>query len=421
MPRFNTLDEWLQWQETLHPARIDLGLARIRRVAARMDLLAPRHAVVMVAGTNGKGSSVALFEAILLAAGYRVGAYSSPHLLRYNERIRCNGVAVDDAALCDAFREIDRQRQDETLSYFEFGTLAALAILEQSAPDIGLLEVGLGGRLDAVNIIDPDVALVTGIGIDHVQWLGKDRESIGREKAGIFRPERPAVCSDPAPPSSLAQSATALGAPWYCLNRDFNFVLDDAAWRWSGAGQQYAALPFPALAGAHQLENAAGVLMVLTLMRERFPVPRSAIARGLERVSLAGRCQRIPGSVEMILDVAHNPHGAARLVQTLQQTPPVGQTHVVLAMLEDKDVGGYAAALQPVADRWYLAGLNAARGLPAEVLRQRMAAAGIRGVADSYPDVGSACHRARQLAVNGDRIVVCGSFYTVAAAMECAV
>ncbi|MGD2055307.1 MAG: bifunctional tetrahydrofolate synthase/dihydrofolate synthase [Gammaproteobacteria bacterium] len=420
MPHFNSLDEWLQWQETLHPVRIDPGLPRIRRVAARMGLLAPRHTVVTVAGTNGKGSSVALLEAILLAEGYRVGAYSSPHLLRYNERIRCNGVAVDDAALCAVFDEIDRQR-DETLSYFEFGTLAALLILEQSAPDIGLLEVGLGGRLDAVNIIDPDIALVTGIGIDHVQWLGKDRESIGIEKAGIFRPGRPAVCSDPAPPSSLAQVAADLGAPWYCLKRHFDYTREDAAWHWFGADQHFEALPFPALAGAHQLENAAGVLMALTLLREQFPVPRSAIVRGLERVSLAGRCQRIPGAVEMILDVAHNPHGAACLVELLRRAPVAGQTHVVLAMLEDKDVGGYAAALQPVADRWYPAGLGAARGLPAEALRQRMAEAGIHDAIETYPDVGSACQRARQLAVPGDRIVVCGSFYTVAAAMECAV
>lgn len=419
MPRFKTLDEWLHWQETLHPVRIDLGLERIRRVAARMGLLSPGHAIITVAGTNGKGSSVALLESILQAAGYRVGAYTSPHLLRYNERIRINGAAVTDEMLCATFQEIDRQRNGITLSYFEFATLAALKILTVNAPDIGLLEVGLGGRLDAVNIIDPDIALVTAIGIDHVEWLGKDRDAIGREKAGIFRRGRPAVCSDPAPPPTLAETAETLGAQWYCLQRHFQFGVDGTSWHWSGAGQRYESLPFPALAGAHQLENAAGILMVLALLQERFPVTQSAIARGLERVTLAGRCQRIPGDMEVILDVAHNPDGAVRLAEVLSKETPAGQTHLILGMLDDKDAGGFTTALDPVVDRWYLAGLEVERGLPAGELRQRIAEPGTPGRVHCYPDARTAFRQARLAATAGDRIVVCGSFYTVAAVIGC--
>jgi dihydrofolate synthase/folylpolyglutamate synthase len=415
-PRFTTLPEWLHWQEGLHPKKIDLGLERVARVAERMHLLDARHAVVSVAGTNGKGSSVAMLEAIYLAAGYRVGSYTSPHLQRYNERVRLNAGEVTDEALCMAFQAVDEQREGETLSYFEFGTLAALYIFKLTRLDIVLLEVGLGGRLDAVNVVDPDIALVTAIGIDHVHWLGNDREAIGREKAGIFRPGRPAVCSDPYPPSSLAQVAEETGAEWYGLNQQFSYALHVNTWQWQGPGRSYRRLPLPSLPGRHQIENACGVMMVLELQQQRFPVSQAAINKGLSSTRLAARFEVIPGSVEMILDVAHNPHGARRLAETLGDRPCQGQTHCVLGVLDDKDAGGVVNALSGEIDHWYPVGLDAARGLSSEALSSQ-----IRGLLE--PDrlhpcktVGEAIRAARCNALDGDRIIVCGSFYTVAEA-----
>ncbi|MEA2094285.1 MAG: bifunctional tetrahydrofolate synthase/dihydrofolate synthase [Pseudomonadota bacterium] len=419
MPRFETLADWLYWQETLHPKKIDLGLERVAAVASRMGVLHPRHTVVTVGGTNGKGSSVAMLEAMLSVAGYRVGSYTSPHLLRYNERIRINGVEVDDETLCAAFQAVDERREGVSLSYFEFGTLAALQVLNNAALDIALLEVGLGGRLDAVNVIDPDIALVTSIGIDHTQWLGNDRESIGREKAGIFRQGRPAICADSAPPSSLAEAAGMIGAHWYGLKEQFHAVSGKDAWHWTGPGRRCDSLPFPALAGTHQLENASGVLMVLELLRERFPVSKAAIIAGLRSVTLPARCQVIPGPVETVLDVAHNPHGAARLAELLRNRPCKGLTRLVLGMLDDKDVSGFSAVLTPEVDHWYLAGLNIERGLTADALQQRMSESIAPDRMHRFPDVESACQQVHRVAMTGDRIIVCGSFYTVAAAMGC--
>ena len=417
MPRFKTLAEWLQWQETLHPLKIDLGLARVAGVAARMGALHPGRAVITVGGTNGKGSSVAMLEAILLAAGYRVGSYTSPHLLRYNERIRIDGKDIDDDSLCVAFQEVDDRRGETTLSYFEFGTLAALRLFTDASLDVALLEVGLGGRLDAVNIVDPDVAMVTSIGIDHVQWLGADREAIAQEKAGIFRHGRPAVGCEVAPPASLVQSARDIGAPWYGLGEQFTYVLSKDSWCWSGPSRRYGRLPLPALIGPHQLANAAGVLMALELLRERLPVGETAVCRGLESVALPGRCQITPGVVEIILYVAHNPHGASCLAEVLRLSPRKGRTHLVLGMLADKDVGGFVAELSSGVDRWYLAGLDNARGLSADELYQRLRGLVPEERVDRCADVRLACRRARDNAVEGDRIVVCGSFHTVAAAM----
>ena len=415
-PRFTTLPEWLDWQESLHPQKIDLGLERVARVAERMNLLDAGHAVVSVAGTNGKGSSVAMLEAVYLAAGYRVGSYTSPHLQRYNERVRVNAGEVTDEALCAAFQAIDEQRNGQTLSYFEFGTLAALYIFKQTTLDMVLLEVGLGGRLDAVNVVDPDIALVTAIGIDHVQWLGSDRETIGREKAGIFRARRPAVCSDPQPPASLGQVARETGAEWYCLNQHFSYALQADTWQWQGPERSYQRLPFPSLPGRHQIENASGVIMVLELQQQRFPVNQTAINRGLCATRLAARFQVIPGSVEMILDVAHNPDGARRLAEVLRARPCQGHSHCVLGMLDDKDAGGFVTALSGTIDHWYPVGLDATRGLSAEALCSQ-----IRGLLDTdrlYPSksVAEAIRMARGNARDGDRIIVCGSFHTVAEA-----
>jgi len=417
MPRFSTLPAWLAWQETLHPQKIDLGLPRVAAVAQRMGLLQPDYGVITVAGTNGKGSSVALLAAILEAAGYRVGAYTSPHLLRYNERIRICGQLASDTELCHAFDCVDQARGQETLSYFEFGTLAALYLFAVAKLDIALLEVGMGGRLDAVNIIDPDAALVTSIDIDHSAWLGSDRETIGREKAGIFRRGRPAICSDPEPPACLEQIAVALGARWFSLGREFSCLPAGDAWNWQGPDSSYRQLPPPALAGLQQFDNAAGVLMVLESLRDRFPVHRQAVEQGLRSVTLPGRFQILPGVVDVILDVAHNPASGRRLARTLEDVPGDGGTWLILGMLKDKDVAAFVESLVRMADHWCLASLGAERGLSAAELR-KMLPAGVNDVHD-FPNVAAACRYALSRAVAGDRVVVCGSFITVAEAMAC--
>jgi dihydrofolate synthase/folylpolyglutamate synthase len=417
MPRFNSLPAWLAWQETLHPQKIDLGLQRVAAVADRMGLLQPDYAVITVAGTNGKGSSVALLSAILGAAGYRTGSYTSPHLLRYNERISIAGHLASDAELCHAFECVDHARGQETLSYFEFGTLAALHLFAAADLDITLLEVGMGGRLDAVNIVDPDVALVTSIDIDHSAWLGTDREAIGREKAGIFRPGRPAICADPAPPASLEKTAAGLGASWFALGRQFSYNLSGTGWNWQGPDSSHRQLPPPALAGAQQFDNAAGVLMALDSLRERFPVSRQSIDTGLRSVTLAGRFQILPGQVEMILDVAHNPASGRRLAQMLGDYPTRGNTWLVIGMLKDKDVAAFMEPLEHRVDHWCLASLDLDRGLPAVELRQMLPVA--VNDAREFPNVAAACRYALAQAAAGDRIVVSGSFITVAEAMSC--
>ena len=410
--RFQTLAEWLAWQETLHPKAIDLGLERVRAVAQRMGLLAPRHAVVTVAGTNGKGSSVAMLESILARAGHRVGAYTSPHLWRYNERIRIDGRPVDDAGIVAAFTRIDAARGEVSLSYFEFGTLAALDLFQRADLDVAVLEVGLGGRLDAVNVLDTDCALVTGIGIDHVEWLGTDRESIGREKAGIFRAGRPAVCSDPQPPSSVAAVAAAVGARWFALGRHYGYRPGVGSWDWWGPDVELAGLPPPGLPGGFQLQNAAGVLMALRSLGERLPVTVQAIHDGLRETRVAGRFTVIPGAVETIFDVAHNPHAAAALAATLGERPCGGRTLAVCGMLVDKDAGGIAAALQPVVDHWFLGGLGGDRGQSAAALAARMSLP--ESQRTLCADVAAALAAARAVAVAGDRIAVFGSFHTIA-------
>jgi len=417
MPRFDSLPAWLAWQETLHPQKIDLGLERVAAVAGRMGLLQPDYAVITIAGTNGKGSSVALLAAILGAAGYRVGSYTSPHLLRYNERISISGQAAGDGELCSAFECVDQARGQETLSYFEFGTLAALHLFAAAELDIVLLEVGMGGRLDAVNIIDPDAALVTSIDIDHSAWLGPDREAIGREKAGIFRRDRPAICSDPAPPASLKTAAAGLGARWFSLGQEFSCAVSGSGWDWHGPDSSYRQLPAPALAGVQQFDNAAGVLMALASLRDRLPVPRHAVEQGLRSVTLPGRFQVLPGPVEMILDVAHNPASGRRLAQTLEVIPPAGCTWLVLGMLKDKDVTAFTESLVHSVDHWCLASLAVERGLPAAELR-KMLPAPVTGAHD-FPSVAAACRYACSHAAAGDRVVVCGSFITVAEAMAC--
>ena len=360
--RFNRLDKWLQWQESLHFTAIELGLERCRRVADNMGLLKPAYTVLSVAGTNGKGSSVTLMDQILRSADYKTGRYTSPHLLRYNERICVNGEEVSDDELCESFDRIDRARGDITLTYFEFGTLAALDLFRQHNVDIALLEVGLGGRLDAVNVLDADVALISSIDLDHQQWLGNNRESIGREKAGIFRNKAPAVCSDPNPPQSILDCAEALGTPLSIAGQDYSYTADKDSWTWQSNETTLNDLPRPMQYCDFQLQNAAGVLMVLDKIRHDYPVSEESIRQGLNNFRLSGRMQIIPGEIQKVLDVAHNRESVKALVDNLKLIPCVGKTHILTGMLNDKDHLEVFKLLNEVADSWSLVTLEQERG-----------------------------------------------------------
>ncbi|MEW6645599.1 MAG: bifunctional tetrahydrofolate synthase/dihydrofolate synthase [Pseudomonadota bacterium] len=416
--RFATLDAWLAWQETLHPSAIDLGLERVAAVLHRLHPAPPPFAVITVGGTNGKGSTVAMLDAILRAGGYRVGAYTSPHLLRYNERVRLDGNVVDDAALCTAFERIDQARGDISLTYFEFGTLAALDIFWQGGVDVAILEVGMGGRLDAVNVLDADVALVTTVDIDHAQWLGDTREAIAFEKAGIYRAGRPAVYGSVDVPHSLRQHAAAIGARLYCYGMDFGATPEGEGWRWWGGGQERHALPLPALRGRSQLQNAAGVLMALAAVAHRLPLDQAQIRAGLLAATLPGRFQIQPGEVVRILDVAHNPQAAAELAANLAAMPCAGRTLAVVGMLADKDMAGALGQLRDAIDHWYAAALQVPRGATTAQLTAALAAAGAGAErVTACGDVAAALAQAQAAARAGDRIVVFGSFYTVAEAL----
>ena len=412
--RFTSLKDWLVWQETLHPSSIDLSLERVRGVAERLRCRTPASVVISVAGTNGKGSSAAMLEAILLRAGYRVGCYTSPHLFRYNERLRLQGEQVSDTALCDSFERIDDARGGNTLTYFEFGTLAALDIMTGESLDVALLEVGLGGRLDAVNVVDADAALITSIGIDHTDWLGGDRDSIAREKAGIMRPARPAICGDADPPASLIAEAERIGALWHALGTDFSISQTGRGWHWEGLRSSYRDLPQPALTGSHQLANAASVLMVLETLQECLPVTRVAIEAGLKWVHLAGRIQIVPGRVEQVLDVSHNAQAAQALTNALRQRPLSGKTHAVVGMMRDKDTESFVRVLESAVTHWYPVGLKTERANTAQQLSRKMAPiVGSEGVT-TCNSVTDAIKQLKPKVKRGDRVLVCGSFRTVA-------
>lgn len=404
-----TLAEWLAWQEQLHPATIELGLDRIRTVLARMGLLRPAPQVFIVGGTNGKGSCVATLEALALASGRRTGAYTSPHLLRYNERVRVDGADVDDAALVSAFEAVEAARGDVSLTYFEFGTAAALEIFRRRRIETAVLEIGLGGRLDAVNAVEADAAIVTTVGLDHMDWLGPDRESIGREKGGIFRAGTPAVIGDRDPPAALLAAA---GADALRLGVHFDWAAAGEQWRWHDERRALGGLPMATLPAPALRDNAASALAAFVALEPRLTAATAAEALG--RIRLAGRLQRVPGAVEWWLDVAHNPAAAAMLAGALAAAPCAGHTWCVLGMLADKDAGGVVSALAPQVDGWFLASLEPPRGLPAETLAERLPVEA-RAAA---PGVAEACELARRAAVAGDRIVVCGSFHTVGPAME---
>jgi dihydrofolate synthase / folylpolyglutamate synthase len=415
LPR--TLADWLAYLETLHPKTIELGLERVREVYERLAIV-PGCPVITVAGTNGKGSTAAFLERMLGAAGYRVGLYTSPHLLAYNERVRIAGSEASDGDLVAAFAAVEAVRDDVPLTYFEFGTLAALRLFARARLDALVLEVGLGGRLDAVNIVDADVAVVTTIAIDHVDYLGATREDIGREKAGIFRPRRTAVCEDPDPPASLVEYAGALGAPLLRRGVDFDARDEDTQWRYTGPGGASYALPHPALRGRHQLANAASALTALLTLRQRLPVSMGAVRDALVSIELPGRLQVLPGRPVVVLDVAHNPQAVRVLSENLGVMGFHPQTIAVFGIMSDKDIDGVIAALNARIERWLVATLPPPRGATAQHLRQRLEAAGVAPSAVETFDSPDAAYRAaRESATEADRIIVFGSFLTVAAAL----
>ncbi|MGH8563784.1 MAG: bifunctional tetrahydrofolate synthase/dihydrofolate synthase [Gammaproteobacteria bacterium] len=424
-PRYTALCDWLAWQEGLHVREIDLGLERCQSVKKRMGLAPPAYRVIAVGGTNGKGSSVAFLDAILRTAGYRVATYTSPHLLCYNERIRIQGEPVSDRQLCAAFERVDAARGATSLTYFEFGTLAALSLCEDAELDIAVLEVGLGGRLDAVNVVDADVALITAIGIDHVEWLGPDRSAIAFEKAGIFRPARGAVCSDPEVPQSLIDHAGRLGTRLSLLGRDYRYSVGDGSWSWASSDSAYCDLPAPGLMGDYQYQNAAGVLRTIEVLCPDRPVPEPALREGLAAARLPGRFQIVTaGGLEYVLDVAHNPQAAEVLARTLRQHRSMGrrtapaETHAIFGMLRDKDRQGFLTRLQGLVDHWHVTGLPGSRGTAASLLAREVAALSGRGSLACYDSAEAALRGAQARARHGDRVLVTGSFLTVAGVLR---
>ncbi|HEX2667621.1 MAG TPA: bifunctional tetrahydrofolate synthase/dihydrofolate synthase [Gammaproteobacteria bacterium] len=415
--RFRTLPEWLAWQEQLHPDVIDLGLHRVRHVLAALKLDRPAYPILTVGGTNGKGSCVSFAEAMLMAAGRKTGAYVSPHLLRYNERVRVDGDDVTDEEFCESFARIDAVRGDLKVTYFEFGTLAAIDIFARRGVEAAVLEVGLGGRLDAVNALDPDAALVSSIGLDHQDWLGPDRESIGREKAGIFRAGKPAVCGDREPPASLRDYATTLHADLRLIGRDFEHHPAGEGWTWRGREGSYTGLPAPALPGHIQYDNAASVIAALQAS-ERLRVPEVAIRRGLTEARIPARFQRVSGPVETVFDVSHNPDAARVLSENLLAAPAQGRSFAVVGMFKDKAAEEVARALAGRFQRWYLGGLEGPRGQSAAALAARVHAALPEAELGQFPSVPAAYAAAMGEARPGDRVVVFGSFQTVAAVLK---
>jgi dihydrofolate synthase/folylpolyglutamate synthase len=419
-----SLNDWLTRLESLHPKTIELGLDRVSEVAQRLGV----HfdcPVITVGGTNGKGSTCAMLESILLQGGYRVGLYTSPHLLRFNERARINGELASDEALCKNFEAVEAVREDVSLTYFEFTTLAILKYFADAGLDAVILEVGLGGRLDAVNLIDPDVAIVTSVDLDHQDYLGDTREKIGFEKAGIFRSGRAAICSDPSPPQSLIDHAAAIDADLWLFGRDFNYSGDRQQWNYGGRQQRRNALAYPSLRGANQLLNASAALAALEVLRERLPLGAQEVRSGLVMVELPGRFQVLPGRPAVILDVAHNPHAAATLAQNLEQMGFHPYTHAVFGAMADKDIAGILAHLVDRIDHWYLTDLPLPRAASAQSLVAELTKAGVR-VSDTagaersiqcFATPADAYAAARSRATENDRIAVFGSFITVAGVM----
>ena len=430
-----TLDDWLAYCEQLHPKVIELGLERVKTVADRMGL-ALTCPVITVAGTNGKGSTCAMLESILTQAGFKTGVYTSPHLVRFEERLRLTGETVNATELVASFVHVETARNlsgsEVSLTYFEFTTLAILDVMARSNLDVAILEVGLGGRLDAVNIIDADCAIITSIDLDHTELLGNTREAIGVEKAGIMRAGKPVVVSDPMPPRSIAAHAAAIGAELWQAGRDFKTIGDKQQWGWSASrekgGRLYSGLAYPALRGANQLLNAAGVLAALTCLRERLPVTAQALRNGMAFVELPGRFQVIPGQPTLVLDVAHNPHAVAALAANLDAMGFYPTTHAVFGAMADKDLASILARIGPLVDRWYVTDLPTARAATAVQLEVLIGTV-VDGLmrpgqppqitpVSRYKNPTSALHSALACADPADRIVVFGSFFTVGGVLQ---
>ncbi|VWX62551.1 bifunctional folylpolyglutamate synthase and dihydrofolate synthase [Burkholderiales bacterium 8X] len=409
-----TLAEWLDHAERLHPANIELGLERVQAVGHRLGLRF-ECPVITVAGTNGKGSTCAMLESILLNAGYRTAVFTSPHLVHFEERLRFDGAPVEAERLSAHFEAVETARESKPLTYFEFTTLAILLCMTASKPDVAILEVGLGGRLDAVNMIDADCAVITSIDLDHMEFLGTDRERIGFEKAGVLRPGRPAIVSDPVPPRSVVAHAEAIGADLWLVGRDFNVAGDQQQWGWSGRGRRYSGLAYPALRGANQLVNAAGVLAALESLRQTLPITAQAVRVGLATVELPGRFQIVPGEPTLVLDVAHNPHAVAALTENLDAMGFYPTTHAVFGVMADKDLAPMFARIGPLIDRWYFTDLPTPRAARGADLLDRWRAQNTRkdAAGQAFGDPASALAAAVEAADPTDRIVVFGSFFTV--------
>jgi len=413
------LSDWLTYLESLNPRAISLGLDRVLQVKNLLKL-DPGFPIITVGGTNGKGSTCAFLEAILNIAGYRVGCYTSPHLLRYNERVRIDRRPVDDAALVRVFQKIEAARHDIPLTYFEYGTLAAMLLFIEAELDAAILEVGLGGRLDAVNAFDADCAMVTSVDFDHMDYLGNTREQIAFEKAGIFRTGKPAICADTEIPETLSKHAMTIGARLFRINRDFGFTPQENQWLYWGRSGRHHALPYPALRGAYQLQNASGALAALDELRQILPVAMGDIRRGLIEVDLPARFQVLPGRPLVILDVAHNPQAAAALSANLAKMGPIGNTFAVFGMLKDKDIAGVARFMIPQVNNWLIASIGRERrgataaDVAEELLRAGVPRSGMSGFASPAEAYDQAC----KLASENDKIVVFGSFHTVAGVLR---
>ncbi|MCB1866866.1 MAG: bifunctional tetrahydrofolate synthase/dihydrofolate synthase [Chromatiales bacterium] len=420
MARFQNLGDWLAWLETAHPKPIELGLDRVSAVYARLGRSA--HApwpVITVAGTNGKGSTVALLESTYRCAGYSTAAYTSPHLLRFNERIRVNAEPVGDETIVAALARVDAARGDVSLSYFEFTTLAALEIFHQRVPDVVLLEVGLGGRLDAVNIVDADVAVITSIGLDHTEWLGADRDHIGAEKAGIARAHRPVIVGDRDPPAGLMHALHAVDARIFRIGHEFDARVRAAGWDWHGLVRVRSGLPPPALVGARQIDNAAVALAAIEQLAGRLPVSQQAAREGMLEVSLPGRFQSLPGRGTFIVDVCHNPQAAATLAQTLAKQPVSGRQIALFAALADKDIAGIGAELAQVFDEWHIVALPGPRAAPVESIRDDLKRGGVRASMHTHAEAPvTVARELRERAAPGDRIVAFGSFLVAAGLLD---
>jgi len=413
----NTLADWLTYLESLHPKTIALGLERVAQVKQRLNLQ-PEFPIIVVGGTNGKGSVCAMLESILFAAGYRVGCYTSPHLLAYNERVRIGKRQASDAELCASFAQIEQVRGDIPLTYFEFGTLAAMQCFVEHKVEIAILEVGLGGRLDAVNAFDSDCAVVTSVDIDHIDYLGDTREKIGFEKAGIFRGGKVAICADADVPQAVAGHAEKIGAELWRIGQEFGFTPHQGQWDYRSKIGARSSLPYPALRGVYQLSNASAALAALDALKDKLPVSMAAVRRGLAEVSLPGRFQVLPGRPQLILDVAHNPHAARSLGHNLARLPPCPRTFAVFAMLGDKDMAGVVRVLKDQVGVWLVAGINPPRGATAAELALVLAAEGVTGAVREFPLIENALQHAFNEASENDRIVAFGSFYTVAEVMR---